>query len=99
MYEESIRKLAENLELNNISILVTGATGLIGSCAIDVLNVANEKLNANIKIYALGRNKDKIEKRLGSNVIPVVQDVIAPLNMENKYDYIIHCASNADPKS
>lgn len=99
MYEESIRKLAENLDLQNASILVTGATGLIGSCAIDVLDVANRKLNANIKIYALGRNKDRIVKRFGPNVIPVVQDIAAPLDMENEYDYIIHGASNADPKS
>lgn len=99
MYEESTRKLAKDLELQNASILVTGATGLIGSCVIDVLDAANRELNANIKIYALGRNKDRIEKRFGSNVIPVVQDIAAPLDMENEYDYIIHGASNADPKS
>lgn len=98
MYEESIRELAEKLSLRDVAILVTGATGLIGSCIIDVLSIANIELGANIKIYALSRNKEKVEKRFGTNVIPIVQDIVEPLKMENEYDYIIHGASNADPK-
>lgn len=99
MYENSIREIAKTIKLNNVSILVTGATGLIGSCLIDTLLAANSSYRANIKIYALGRNKDKIENRFGSAVIPVVQDIMLPLNDEVEYDYIIHGASNADPKS
>lgn len=98
MYEESIRELAKKLDLRNVSILVTGATGLIGSCVIDVLTVANKEMGANIKIYAVSRNKDNIEKKFGTNVIPIVQDITTQLDMEKEYDYIIHCASNADPK-
>lgn len=98
MYEESIRELAEKLSLRDVAILVTGATGLIGSCIIDVLSIANIELGANIKIYALSRNKEKVEKRFGTNVIPIIQDIVEPLKMENEYDYIIHGASNADPK-
>lgn len=99
MYEESVRELAKQLEIKNVSILVTGATGSIGSCAIDVLSVANNEWGANIKIYALGRNKNNIQKRFGKNVIPIVQDIVNPLDKEIEYDYIIHGASNADPKS
>lgn len=99
MYEESIRNLAKQLELRNASILVTGATGLIGSCAVDVLAVASNEFGANIKIYALGRDKNKIGKRFGKNVMPIVQDIVDPLDKEMEYDYIIHGASNADPKS
>lgn len=99
MYENSIRELAKQIGLRDVSILVTGATGLIGSCAIDVLSVLNKEFCANIKIYALGRNKNKIENRFGKNVIPVEQDIINPLDKKIEYDYIIHAASNADPKS
>lgn len=99
MYENSIREIAETIKLNNVSILVTGATGLIGSCLIDTLLTANSSYGANIKIYALGRNKDKIINRFGTSVNPVVQDIMSPLNDEVEYDYIIHGASNADPKS
>lgn len=99
MYENSIRELAKQIGLRDVSILVTGATGLIGSCAIDVLSVLNKEFCANIKIYALGRNKNKIESRFGKKVIPVEQDIINPLDKKIEYDYIIHAASNADPKS
>lgn len=99
MYENSIRELAKQIGLRDVSILVTGATGLIGSCAIDVLSVLNKEFCSNIKIYALGRNKNKIESRFGKNVIPVEQDIINPLDKKIEYDYIIHAASNADPKS
>ena len=99
MYENSIRELAKQIGLRDVSILVTGATGLIGSCAIDVLSVLNKEFCANIKMYALGRNKNKIESRFGKNVIPVEQDIINPLDKKIEYDYIIHAASNADPKS
>jgi len=99
MYENSIKDIAKVLELHNISILVTGATGLIGSCLIDTLLIANSNYGVNIKIYALGRNRERIIARFGQGVIPVVQDIMKPLNDEIEYDYIIHGASNADPKS
>ncbi len=99
MYEESVREIAKAIEIKNVSILVTGATGLIGSCIIDALTVANSEYDAGIRIYALGRSKETIEKRFATGVIPVIQDIMKPLNDENEYDYIIHGASNADPKS
>ena len=88
----------EAIDLRNVSILVTGATGLIGSCIIDTLLVANKEFGAGIKIYALSRSREKLEKRFGTAVIPIVQDIMNPLDKEIKYDYIIHGASNADPK-
>lgn len=99
MYKESIKAAANEIGLRNTSILVTGATGLIGSCAIDILVEANKELDAGIKIYALGRNGEKIQKRFGNSVIPIVQDITEPLSDDNYYGYIIHGASNADPKT
>lgn len=98
MYSESIKKLAREVSIKEKSILVTGATGLIGSCVIDVLLEAN-KCRANNKIYALGRTKDKIEARFGSAVIPIVQDIVTPIADDYVFDYIFHGASNADPRS
>ncbi|MFR3494176.1 MAG: hypothetical protein ACLTTJ_10500 [Blautia sp.] len=42
-YQESIHDLAKELPINNGSFLITGATGLIGSCIIDTLLYANVK--------------------------------------------------------
>lgn len=97
MYYDSLRAIAETLELKNVSILVTGSTGLIGSCLIDVLITANKEFGTDIKIYALSRNKERIEHRFGKNVIPVIQDITKSLNKMNEYDFIVHLASNADP--
>ncbi len=97
MYGDSIRAVSETLEIKNASILITGATGLIGSCLIDILINANNEYNAGIQIYALSRSMEKIERRFGANVIPLIQDITEPLSNDNEYNYIVHLASNADP--
>lgn len=97
-YQESIHDLVKELPINNCSFLITGATGLIGSCIIDTLLYANVK-GANFKIYAMSRSRKKVMEKFGDKVTPVIQDVAQPLDILSKYDYIIHCASNADPKS
>ncbi|MGO5026433.1 NAD-dependent epimerase/dehydratase family protein [Mediterraneibacter faecis] len=64
IYKEDIKYVA-NLEipwekLRNKSILITGASGLIGSFLIDVLMEKNCMVHGlNCKVYALGRNLDK----------------------------------------
>ena len=100
IYIKSIEKLASEIIVNEGSYLVTGASGLIGSCTIDVLATANRLYNKKIEIYAMGRNEDKLFQKFGalSSVHCVAQNVIDPIEIEN-LDYIIHAASNADPKS
>lgn len=99
MYNESVAAAARELKIHDVSVLVTGATGLIGSCAIDVMCTANKEQGANIRIYALGRSNEKIRKRFGDNVIPLVQDIVDPLSEKKSFGYILHGASNADPRS
>lgn len=96
-YAESIVLASEQYDFSGKKILVTGATGLIGSCLIDILSQANKLNKAGIEIYALGRNIDKLKARFGSDVTCVVQDICLPLDDSVEYDYIIHAASNADP--
>lgn len=50
-------------------------------------------------VYAMSRSRKKVMEKFGDKVTPVIQDVAQPLDILSKYDYIIHCASNADPKS
>ena len=98
MYLDSIKEVARNIKLKNVSVLITGATGLIGSCIIDTLITANREYNSNITIHALGRSKLKLETRFGSDITFVVQNIVDPIDERINYDYIFHCASNADPK-
>ena len=98
MYKNSIIEVAQNIEIENASVLVTGATGLIGSCLIDILIQCNTKFGKNITIYALSRSYNKIIDRFGNDVIPVVQDISVPIDNDLQLDYIIHGASNAEPR-
>lgn len=97
-YRDSIKSVLKELTISYGSILVTGATGLIGSCIIDILLEAN-KNGAKFKIYAMSRSEEKITNRFSGKVIPFIQDVILPIKSDNDFDFIIHCASNADPRS
>lgn len=93
-----------NLELlKNKSILITGATGLIGSFIVDSIYRINKTTQLNIKVYALGRSLKRLCERFvyainDANFIFVEQDVTNKFELTNtKMDYCIHAASNAYP--
>ena len=98
-YNKAISAIASEIPVEGGRILVTGATGLIGSCIIDVLLAANIVCNKKFEIFALGRSEEKLRNRFGTqeNLYFVIQDVIEPITTEG-LDYIVHAASNADPK-
>lgn len=97
-YKESIRNISNELLISKARILITGATGLIGSCIVDILLEANRN-GAEFEIFTMSRSLEKVKKRFKGYVIPIIQDIMEPLDNKNEFDYIIHCASNADPRS
>lgn len=103
-YREDIFNVLPQLDteaLNEKSILITGASGLIGSAIVDLLIGCNLKKMAKITIYAAGRNPEKISHRfshgLNAGLIPVAYDATQDIHFDFKVDYIIHGASNASP--
>lgn len=80
------------------TIMVTGATGLIGGMLVQVLASANTKYNLNLLIIAHGRDIEKcarLEKDF--DIITVMGDIRKPLNTSkfpSRIDYIFHCAAN-----
>lgn len=104
LYQEDLRNIREikGIEgLRNKSFIITGATGLIGTCMIDALMQYNEE-GANINIYAVGRNKVKAAARLGEYYSNdhfhfIEQDVRQPLPNLLNVDYVIPLASNTHP--
>ena len=66
LYLEDIKKVADvDLpweKLQNKSVLLSGATGLLGSFLVDVLMQKNQQ-GLNCTIYALGRTQKKAEER------------------------------------
>ena len=90
-------------KLRDKTVLITGATGFIGSFLIHSLLKKGEKEGLNIKVLALVRNKQRGIDAFGEYYEKglldfVVQDVCEPIVTDKKADYIIHCASNAAPR-
>ena len=91
-------------KLRNKSIMLSGATGMIGSFLIDVVLEKNVSYDLNCTIYALGRSIDKAKARFSkyvddSHFIFVPYDVKLPFewNEVGTVDYILHLASNTHP--
>lgn len=103
VYREALERVLPDIAISDGSVLVTGASGLIGSCIIDLLMLSNSH-GRHFEVYALGRNKEKLQERFKSflhadNLHFVEQDIMQPLDDSISYDYIIHGASNADPRN
>lgn len=103
LYRDALKRVIPEIAIEDGSILVTGASGLIGSCIVDLLMLANEA-GRRFDIYAVGRNAIKLNNRfsafLQSSKLHIIeQDIRTPLDSQISYDYIIHGASNADPRS
>ncbi len=86
------------------SILITGATGLIGTVLVDAMVFRNEYKDAQISIWSLTRNEEVLRKRFGEYLGKkyfhyLVQDVSDSIGIGNDIDYIIHCAGKGDPYS
>lgn len=87
-------------ELFNTTIMITGASGMVGSYFLYTLVKLNEDYGANIKILPLIRNLNKLNQEIiGKDyVFPIVQDVIDEIYYDGDVDYIIHAAGPASPK-
>ena len=80
-------------------VLVTGATGLIGSLVCKALLLANERMDLQCDVIALARDKKKIDSVLGSyaslGVLEMVECDFANGAMPNigSVDFILHTAA------
>lgn len=108
LYMEDIRSVGSlDLpwdKLTDRSIMLSGATGLIGSFLIDAIMEKNLSDNLNCTIYALGRNEIKAKARFFNykedpHFIFIPYDVKLPFerNDIDTIDYILHLASNTHP--
>lgn len=78
--------------LCNSNLLITGATGLIGSSLIRVLEYYNQEHNLNCRLFALVRDANKARCLFGERVELIIGNVEERLKFDEKLDYIIHCA-------
>lgn len=85
-------------ELKSSTILVTGATGLVGSLIVKALACCNRLCDTKITVLPLVRNPEKAHAVFGellerSDIQLIIGDITEPLNIDYPIDYIIHGAS------
>ena len=97
--EDIINRSTSALDaINHSTVLVTGATGLIGSLVIKAIYYANVYRNYAIHAIALVRDTEKAERVFGNilrhpNISLAIGDVCHELKIEHDVDYIIHGAN------
>lgn len=90
-------------KLREKTIMISGSTGLIGSCFIDTIMAKNFNDGLNCRIVALGRNKDRFNNRFekwkeSDKLEYFQQDVNMPIAYNSDHvDFILHLASNTHP--
>ena len=91
-------------KLRDKRIMLSGATGMIGSFMVDVILEKNLTDGLNCTVYALGRNEEKAKARFSKfaedlNFVFIPYDVKLPFEQDNlgTVDYILHLASNTHP--
>ena len=108
LYLEDIKKVAGQPlpweRLKRKSLLISGATGLIGSFLIDVIMFLNKEQNMECKVYALGRSEEKAKARFSycyesNNFQFIPYDINKPFVRDDisDVDYVLHLASNTHP--
>jgi len=106
-YQEQMERLFEEEIvsrdfLENKTILITGATGLLGMALCDFFLFFMERNNVNASITLLVRNKAEafhlFEEHIRTGKFHFLeQDLSEPLIYDEEWDYILHGAGNNHP--
>lgn len=87
------------------AICLSGATGLVGSFLIDVINYKNNHDQLSCTIYALSRNESTAKKRFNycwnnqyfRYIKWDIQNPLGNLKFDLPVDFVLHLASNTHP--
>lgn len=90
--------------LQDKSLMLSGATGLLGSFLTDVIMMKNNLCSLNCHIYALGRNEEKAKSRFApffdNSLFSFIRYDVKEKFVQNELgtvNYVLHLASNTHP--
>lgn len=95
----AVRAAAPSLApLRDKTVLVTGATGLVGAFFTDALALASREEGLNLKLVAVSRDAERAKARFAQwdNVRAVSMDLTRPGALPEA-DFVVHAAANAHP--
>jgi nucleoside-diphosphate-sugar epimerase len=79
--------------MNNKTVLVTGASGLIGSIIVKFLDYLNKFKDYHIRILAIVRSEEKAKQLSEYDVKVILGDLCYQVIIEDEVDFIFHCAA------
>lgn len=108
LYLEDVAKVAANESipwerLAGKSVIVSGASGLVGSCLTDVLMRRNIEYGLDCRVVGIARNPQRSAERFARYFssplfVFLARDINSPLdNVPLKADFVLHLASNTHP--
>ena len=90
-------------ELKNKTILLTGATGLIGAAIVNALNYVNKQRELNLRLLALVRDEERAKNRfadvLNDGMLKFIVGSVENLpEVSDDINYVLHGASQTASK-
>ena len=95
----AVRAAAPSLEpLRGRTVLITGATGLVGAFLTDALALASREEGLELKLVAVSRDAERARARFAEwdSVRAISMDLTRPGKLPEA-DFIVHAAANAHP--
>ena len=100
LYEKDLAGVCERVgdfaRFKGARVLITGVTGMIGSCMADALTLLNERQGLGLKLIGVSRDPGRHAARF-PGVELVAADLTDPAAAVPEADVIVHAASNAHP--
>lgn len=107
-YQELLERSGSHVlareKLRNKRILITGASGLIGSCLVDMLLFWNRRYDLAVGIYVAGRDTGRLAERFVKSGAKgglhcVSFELGGRCDFDVNVDFIIHAAGEASPQA